>query len=58
VDLDDLDDVTLAISKEYEVSEKIVLNHLANRSLIPSWAAGDGQSGFMDTYRDLTTQFE
>jgi len=58
VDLDDLDDVTLAISKEYEVSEKIVLNHLANRALIPSWAAGDGQSGFMDTYRNLTTQFE
>jgi hypothetical protein len=47
IELDDLDDVTSSVSEEYNVSQKLVLNHFANRNLIPHLGS-DGQSGFVN----------
>jgi hypothetical protein len=44
IELDDLDDVTSSLSEEYKVSQQVVLNHLANRNLIPQLP----RSGFID----------
>jgi hypothetical protein len=47
IELDDLDDVTCSVSEEYKVSQQLVLNHLANRNLIPQ-SASKAQAGFTD----------
>jgi hypothetical protein len=48
VELDDLDDAMSKISDEYGVSQTIVLNHFANRGVIPRSLGSDGQPGFVE----------
>jgi hypothetical protein len=52
IDLDDLDDETTRISEEFNVSQKLVLNHFANRNLIPRSVTNDGQSSFVENSAD------
>jgi len=44
IELDDLDDVTCSVAEEYNVSQTLVLNHFANRNLIPQSLATESGS--------------
>jgi hypothetical protein len=41
LDVDDVDETSLEIAMEYQVSQQLVLNHLANRDLIDASLWGD-----------------